>query len=165
MIASKMVQLFSCSVFTTRMECNRAVAASQGISEAFQPIPEPPAAPAQLIIGPPAAQRDPQGQRTQAGTQGRIAWPSAGQPAIDQRLPQRKTPSTARHSPDTASADAGQPDILQIVARARQQGPVKPLKRVDKQAERQKGSGHNPLNCQRAFSKRPSAAGSGSAPH
>ena len=36
MMASKMVQLFSCPVFsTTRLECSKAVAASQGISEAF----------------------------------------------------------------------------------------------------------------------------------
>ena len=59
-MASRIVQVLSASRrSTTIAECSSAVPTSHGMNDGvFDRIPEPEAAPAELVIRPPAAQRD-----------------------------------------------------------------------------------------------------------
>ena len=88
-IASRMVQLFSVSRFSTTIaECSSAVPASQGMKRGvLDRVPEPPAAPAELVVGPVAAQRDADGEHDPGGQRPGPdpARPGGVDPALDQR--------------------------------------------------------------------------------
>ena len=71
-------------------------------------VPEPQAAPAELVVGPPAAQRDADGERAPGGQR---PGPHPARPGRHRRGPRsaprrrRRTPSRTRHSRDRGTAD------------------------------------------------------------
>ena len=69
-IASRMVQIFSVSRFSTTIERMDQRGAGQPRHQrgVLDRIPEPPAAPAEFVIGPPRAHRDAEGQEHQAAS-------------------------------------------------------------------------------------------------
>ena len=88
-IASRIVQLFSASRFSTTIaECSSAVPTSHGMKRrVLHRVPEPPAAPAQRVIGPPAAHGDADGERAPGRQRPGPdpARPGGVDPALDQR--------------------------------------------------------------------------------
>ena len=97
MIASRMVQLFSVSRFSTTIaECKQR-GADQPRHErgVLDRVPEPPAAPAQRVVGPPASHRDADGERAPGGQRPR---PHPARPGgIDAALDQRRDREGERH--------------------------------------------------------------------
>ena len=153
-IASRMVQLFSASRFSTTIaECSSAVAGEPGHERGvLDRVPEPPAAPAELVIGPPAAERDAEGQRDPGGQRPRPhpARPGGVDPALDQR---RHRERVGGREPDIAEVEhrrvEGEARVLQdrVEAVAVERRRVEPQERVGgEQHEGQEADADQPLH-------------------
>ena len=88
-MASRMVQVFSASRFSTTMaECRSAAGEEPGHeARVLDRVPEPEAAPAELVVGPPGAERDADGQEHPGGERPGPdpARPGGVDPPLDQR--------------------------------------------------------------------------------
>ena len=119
-------------------------------------IPEPPAAPAELVVSPQTSQRDAEGQKHpgDGGPWPRPARPGRVELAAESKPQSRKqTRRRSRHSPCRASADGHHRRILQqgiqiaTVERRRQQ----PRERIRReQHEQQKAHAHDTHHAQHA---------------